>query len=211
MISDILYSILQILGSTFSIIFLFRCYLVRVKVNLQSQLYVFTCTLTDWVISPILRITAFKLNIQLTCLIFAYSISFLLATFYWVIQPNQEIATFYSAVKVIEIIALIAVLAFLWILSWIVNLLTIVIIVFAILSFLVHSSPNLSGLYITVSMLLQPFLIPIKKILDNKITSVRGSANIDFSPLLLLFAIQLIAIVNDRVIVEIQKTFLTIA
>lgn len=182
--------LLSIVFNLFCLLTLTRLYMQWAKVSFANPIGQLVIKLTNWIVLPLEKTTPKIRKIDLASLIASYICSFVYTLLivligFWTMYGSQQFTW-----QVIGLIALGAVLNLIKLLTY---LLSAMIIIQVILSWVKPSSPGAWFIFAFTQQMSAPLLNPIKKIAPI----MNG---LDFSPFIALLLLQLISIVINHFI-----------
>ena len=173
---DIARALLDILGSLLVGLLLLRAWAAAIGMPARNPLAHFARALTDWVVQPLARITPARGRIEWAALLAAVLVCVLivLAKLAMVGLPLAPDIILIEAVRQV--------------LNWALTLIIWVTLIYVLISWVNPMAPVAPAL----SMLLQPLLGPIRRILPT-------IGGIDLSPMVLLIAVYIVQMVLGRI------------
>ena len=166
--------IIQTLAGVIAIACLLRVWGSKVSLHLRDMLMHFSCTVTDWLVLPIRKLLPLKARqLDFAGLAAAAAIAVVVALVFSTL--------FQLSVGLVPNLGLVAMLALGWLIDKSLYLVLFVVLAQAVLSFVNPNAPVAPAL----AVLSRPFLAPIRRFLP-----VIGG--IDFSPLVLVLAVQVL-------------------
>ncbi len=175
MLTNLLLLVLEAVSGFFVFLLLVRFYMQWLRASFRNQLGQFVVAVTDWLVRPARRIIPSLFGLDLPTLAAALALhGGYLATAFWLKQFSFG-AHAGVAVSVIVAIAIVELVRFT------VYLLIGVVLIAAVLSWVNPHAP-LAPLFNSLS---RPFLRPFQRVIPP-------IANVDLSPLILLFALQIL-------------------
>lgn len=166
-----LWFLLETVGSLLATACILRAYMTWLGVVARDPIGQFVIAVTDWLVKPLRRLVPARRGVDWASVLAAFVIALLLGILYFLVLAHARAPSF----------GLVTLLAVFWLLKWSLYLLTGVVLLQAILSWVNPHAPIAPVL----NELTRPFLGPLRRI----IPLVGG---VDLSPLVLIIATQLL-------------------
>ena len=166
-----LWLLLETLGSLLAIACLSRAYMNRVGIGSRNQIGQFILAVTDWLVRPLRRLIPAGRNLDWASIVAALLVSSVLALVFVSMFGARQVPSF-GAVLLLSLF---------WLVKWSLWLLTVLVIVQAVLSWVNPYAPIAP----TIDALTRPFLAPIRRV-------VPLIGGVDLSPLVLILGIQVV-------------------
>ncbi|NLD67476.1 MAG: YggT family protein [Limnobacter sp.] len=166
-----LWLLLETLGSLLAIACLLRAYMNRVGIGSRNQIGQFILAVTDWLVRPLRRLVPAGGRLDWASIVAALLVSSVLAFLFVSMFGARQVPSF-GAVLLLSLF---------WLVKWSLWLLTVLVIVQAVLSWVNPYAPIAP----TIDALTRPFLAPIRRV-------VPLIGGVDLSPLVLILGIQVL-------------------
>ncbi|HRO61134.1 MAG TPA: YggT family protein [Burkholderiaceae bacterium] len=166
-----LWLLLETLGSLLAIACLLRAYMNRVGIGSRNQIGQFILAVTDWLVRPLRRLIPGGRKLDWASIVAALLVSSVLAFLFVSMFGARQVPSF-GAVLLLSLF---------WLVKWSLWLLTVLVIVQAVLSWVNPYAPIAP----TIDALTRPFLAPIRRV-------VPLIGGVDLSPLVLILGIQVL-------------------
>ncbi len=203
MVFDILWIVVKIVGSLLATICAFRAYLKFICLHPYSPLFQVVRSCTDWISDPLARMFPDSKKYDWGSITGAILISFFVAIFFYFSEKmqNGDLQTVSGFPEFIQPFGYIFILGLFWLLDWCLHLLVILTIVHVVLSW-VSPATKIGAIRPIIERLVSPLLLPIQKIIF-KGSPKFSELNFDPSPIALFVILQILFLVNDRIISEV--------
>ena len=203
MVVDLLWIIIKIVGSLFSTVCGFRAYLKYINLHPNSPLYQMVVRFTDWVSNPLSKLFPISSRYDWGSIAGSVLIAFIVAVCFYITHKiqNANSSGMSGFNEFIQPFGLILLLGIFWLFDWCLHLIIVFLIIHVILSW-VSPATKIGTLRPIVELIVSPLLIPFQKIIfkgNPKFTDL----NFDPSPIALFVILQILFLINDRVVVEI--------
>jgi len=187
-LSDLLWAIVKSVFSLFAVACLLRAYLQWLRVHPLNPLSQSLFPLTNWIVLPLRRVFRGK-TFDWASLIAAW-ITACVAVLLLLLLASELILR--VGEEPMLVLSCVALLASIWLAGWALQLVLLLVIAQALMSWF-GASPNAATLRVLLDSMAEPFVRPIRQLL------YRGAPRgIDFSPLLVLIGIQILLAIQDR-------------
>tara|TARA_E500000331_G_C17196850_1_gene687498 strand:+ start:324 stop:950 length:627 start_codon:yes stop_codon:yes gene_type:complete len=208
MVMDLLWIVVKIAGSLLSTVCAFRAYLKFINLHPYSPLFQVVKNCTDWIVQPLAKIFPDSNKYDWGSISGAILISFFVAIFFYFTKTLQNIdaRVINGFPEFIQPFGFVLILGIVWLLDWCLHLTVILIIVHVVLSW-ISPATKIGAMRPIVERLVSPLLLPLQKIIFRG-TPKFSELNFDPSPIALFVILQILFLVNDRVIVELISSIL---
>ena len=177
-----LWLLLETLGSLLATACLLRAYLNRVRIGTRNQLGQFVVAITDWLVRPLRRLVPAGTKLDWASVIAGWLVSVVLAIVFVALFGGGRLPTF-GAVLILSLF---------WLIKWSLWLLTALVLLHAVLSWVNPYAPIAP----TLGALTRPFLEPIRRF-------VPLIGGVDLSPLVLILVVQVLLTLLQSVFPEV--------
>lgn len=181
MFNDILSFLLQIVLSLLGTVFLFRAWLYFIRMPPFNPYSQGIFKVTDWAVVPLHKLVKSTRYVDTASLICAWVCAFLYLVGGWLLITGLGVP--------LELLPKIALAAVLTLIKWVLNITLWLVLIQVILSWVNPTAPIMSLLLSLTS----PLMDPVRKRMPN-------TGAIDFSPLIVLIAIQVLNMITQRLI-----------
>ncbi len=174
--SQILWLLIESLGSLLAVACVLRAYAHRMHLNPRNPVSLFLAALTDWLVSPLRKLIAPTRTMDWASVLAALIIALLVSLIFFLLAGGSRVPG----------PGAVALHAVLWLVRSVVYLIMGLVILQAIMSWVNPYAP----LAPAIRQLTQPFLDPIRKV-------VPLIGGVDLSPMVLIIVLQILLIVFD--------------
>lgn len=180
MLIDILSFLLQVILSLLGTVFLFRAWLYFIRMPPFNPYSQGILKVTDWAVVPLHKLVKNTRYLDIASLICAWACAFLYLIGGWLLITGMGVP--------VDILPKVALAAIFTMVKWILNISLWMIIIQVILSWVNPTAPIMALLL----ALTRPIMDPIRRVLPN-------TGAFDFSPLVVLIAIQVLSMITQRI------------
>ena len=203
MVIDILWIVVRIVGSLLATICAFSAYLKYINLHPDSPLYQVAQSCSDWISEPLAKLFPESKKYDWGSIAGSVLISFFVAIVFYFSEKLQSLEAqgISGFPEFIQPFGFVLLLGVIWLLDWCLHLAVILVIFHVLLSW-ISPATKIGTMRPIIEKLVSPILFPIQKIV------FRGSPkfsqlNFDPSPIALFIILQILFLINDRLVSEI--------
>jgi uncharacterized protein YggT (Ycf19 family) len=203
MVIDLFWIVVKIAGSLLATVCAFRAYLKVINLHPYSQLSKVVMSCTDWISEPLAKLFPNPKKYDWGSITAAILISFFVAIFFYFSRSSQNIdsQSIGEFPEFIQPFGFVLLLGLLWLMDWCLHLMVILIIAYVVLSW-ISPATKIGTMRPIIETLVLPLLLPIQKMIF-KGNPKFSELNFDPSPIALFVILQILFLVNDRIIAEV--------
>ncbi len=205
MVIDLLWIVVKIIGSLFSTLCAFRAYLKFINLHPYSPLHQVVVRFTDWIALPLSKIFPNSKKYDWGSISGSILVAFIVAICFYFSEKIQGLSSGNDSGfnEIIQPFGLVFILGLVWLFDWFLHLIVVLVIAHVILSW-ISPATKIGAMRPIIELLVAPLLLPFQKLIfkgNPKLTQL----NFDPSPVALFVILQILFLINDRIIFEITN------